>query len=453
MVEEATTCIRVGSSVEHCAGCNEACAAGQSCESGSCSCAADETMCGARCVDTDTDPMNCGACGDPCNAGSACVAGECQCPSGQTECGGACVNTEIDTAHCGACDDPCNGGETCVGGSCQGAGGCSAGETMCGGSCANLATSATHCGACGRACTDGPCTNGACRPANDARLDAIEVMLPSDGSEATVTGSTEGATVDVPADLSCSANGPNIWYRVVLPTAGVLWIDTAGADYDTAIFVTTEAGTQSPSLCNDDCPCGTGGDFSPLDSCAGRRVSAGTYYVSVGGYSVSAQGAFTLHVQFLPDVGYLYSTRMNGIGTTADTLLLDTSEAIASCTGSFTDLSGEDQRWFASCGAGATHRFSLCQDDGGSWEGANASGERYDPVLYIRSARTGMEEACNDDGVGGNCEPTGGGPDFGSRIEGHQAGRGVHGVFIDSRGVGRGGMSYSMRYEVPTLAL
>lgn len=47
------------------------------CEDGACACPSSEALCGARCVDTATDPRHCGACGHGCQGG-ACAASRCQ---------------------------------------------------------------------------------------------------------------------------------------------------------------------------------------------------------------------------------------------------------------------------------------------------------------------------------------------------------------------------------------
>jgi hypothetical protein len=287
-------------------------------------------------------------------------------------------------------------------------------------------------------------------------------MLPAGGGEATVNGTTTDATRDGPTISGCSANGPNVWYSVVLPSRGVLWVDTAGSMYDTAIFITDSAGTAisatggtntNPGLCNDDCGCpsGGGGFTSALQSCGGAALPAGTYNISVGGFSTASTGDFTLHVQFMPETGFLYGSRLTGLGTTTDTLLVGTSEADDMCAGGFSSRSGEDMRWFASCGGTAMQTLSLCASDGGSYERANGTSD-YDPVMYVWSGQSGAEVACNDDGPATlNCRGTGGdSANFGSRLGDITVPRGVNAVFIDSRGLGGSGMNYQMRYDVPT---
>ena len=452
-------CVDTDASTVHCGGCNMACDAGQVCNGGTCECPADTVDCDGVCADTDTDSMHCGMCDNACPMGQSCSGGSCECPGGLEACGAACVNTDTDNANCGTCDTTCTTpAETCVMGSCMSA--CGAGQVMCGAMCVDLNTDRNNCGACTNACAAAAaCVSGVCRPENDERTDATDVLLPTDGTEATLMGSTDDATRDGPTISGCAANGPNVWYAVTLATRGVLWVDTAGSSYDTAVFITNGAGdpvsvsggtTTNPGLCNDDC-CGGDGDFtSGLQSCAGGALAAGTYYISVGGYSTTSTGDFTLHVQFLPDTGFLYGSRLDGVGTTTNTVLVGTSEAEDMCAGGFSSRSGEDMRWFASCGTGLEQTLSTCAADGGTYTRADSMGSSFDPVMYVRSGQTGAEVACNDDGPSTlNCRGTGGdSANFGARLDMISIPRGIGAVFIDSRGLGGTGMRYSMSYDV-----
>ncbi|MFK7986376.1 MAG: hypothetical protein AB8I08_10120 [Sandaracinaceae bacterium] len=454
-VDGASVCVDTDSDSAHCGACNDPCDAGQACSSGSCGCSSGQETCGGRCVDTRTDPANCGDCGTTCDSGSACVSGSCQCPTDLTECGGSCVNTDIAVAHCGGCNDPCSGSQVCQAGSCVTS--CGLSLTECGADCIDTSLDANHCGSCGNVCDPGLlCITGVCRPRNDDRINAITLTLPGDGSELVQRGTTDGATPDLPA-LSCAANGPNIWYRVIVPPGGgVLYADTAMSGYDTAIFVTDDSGTQVSGMCSDDCECDDTGDFEFLESCTARYVDAGTYFISVGGYSVSQTGDFSLHVQFLPDTGITYRSRINDSGTTSETFLVEADEAAATCGGAGTGLGGEDMRWFFSCGGDDTHLLSVCPADGGLWrrDGTGTDeGETYDPVLYVRSGLTGTETVCVDDDFTVNCSPEEGGSRFGARIPDLEPGRGIHGVIIDNRSLFGGGMRYQLRYELPDLEL
>jgi hypothetical protein len=121
------------------------------------------------------DRANCGACGRACSASAVCFDGSCRdlCTTPAIVCGAACVNPQTDNANCGRCGNACgalaNGTNTCTAGACaltcnRGFGNC---DMMAANGCeVNLTTSVANCGACGSACTvpnaTAACRNGVC---------------------------------------------------------------------------------------------------------------------------------------------------------------------------------------------------------------------------------------------------------------------------------------------------
>jgi hypothetical protein len=449
-------CVDVSSDSANCGACGTACAAGQRCTAGSCTCPSGQMACSGRCVDTSADAANCGGCGMACAAGTACVAGRCGCPSGQTMCGARCVNLQTDATQCGMCGRTCPSGSTCSAGVCSTV--CAAGQTQCSGRCVNVQTDAANCGACGTACGAGTgCAAGRCGPGNDARAGARVITLGA--AETTVTGTTVGATHDGPTVPCGCTSGADVWYRFTLSGREVVYLDTAGSTLDTSLSITNDRGepvaAQSASgntnlgLCNDDggCSAGTSGFTSALNSRTAGVLGAGTWYVVVGGCGT---GTFTLRVQHLPTTlgSYFYSDRLLQGDRTTSTVLVGTSALSGTCGGT---ASGEDVRWFVTCGA-TQQFFSLCSSDGGTF--TRRSGSTYfDPSLYIRSAGTNSETSCNDDGGtmgGSSCRGTGTGADtapYGSRLNNVTTARGLHAVVVDER-TGGSGMSYTLRYVV-----
>ncbi len=179
-------------SLSHCGGCGQACAAPNVvpvCSAGRCgiaSCAPGFRDCddngpnGCE-VNVNTDPLNCGRCGSYCafaNAASSCAGGACvlgACSAGYANCDGVAGNgcetdTRANTSHCGGCGQACsfaNATATCTGGAC-GLGVCATNYGNCDNNPANgcetdTRSSGAHCGACGRACAAGNiCSNGTC---------------------------------------------------------------------------------------------------------------------------------------------------------------------------------------------------------------------------------------------------------------------------------------------------
>jgi hypothetical protein len=311
------------------------------------------------------------------------------------------------------------------------------------------------------------CRTGVCRPANDLRANATPVTLMA--GEVTVTGSTTNATKDGPSsgtECPVCTGGGNVWYSVSLPSAGVLYVDTQGSAYDTKLFVTSSSGALLTAgagelWCQDDHTCGSAAGWGSLDARAYGWLSAGTYLISVGGCGT---GNFTLHVQFMPSTSssFFYSTPISGEEVTESTLLVGSSARAGTCGGA---SSGEDARWFVTCG-GQQQFFSLCRSDSigfffvtrPEWERTDGT-VVYDPAVYMRSAQTGTDVVCNDDGASMGATDCRGydsrtGPsalvdgwEYGSRINNVVAPRGIGAVVVDSRS-GGSGMDYRLLHRI-----
>jgi hypothetical protein len=117
-----------------------------------CACAGG-AVCGGACCDTSRNVDNCGACGTACAAGQTCQAGSCTCPFAQ--CGGLCVNEQTAANDCGGCGKVCSPRASCETGACI----CPRELTACGSACVDLMTNNANCGACSYACaTTAPST-------------------------------------------------------------------------------------------------------------------------------------------------------------------------------------------------------------------------------------------------------------------------------------------------------
>lgn len=291
-------------------------------------------------------------------------------------------------------------------------------------------------------------------PANDDHAHAIRLTLGA--GETTVTGTTQGATRDGPA-VSCECtSGGNVWYSFSLLQPEVVYLDTAGSNLNTSLFLTDargnllagQAGNPNPGLCNDNAGCTTGGFQWSAESRTAGVLGVGTYFVSVGACNPGNlyPGSFTLHLQHMPvrAASYLHPAQLSGDGAVSASLSGASVASSATCGGT---ASGEDARWFVSCGA-QPQLFSLCRGDGGAFS-RQVGSNTYNPVMYLRSGQTGAEVHCNDDGPSAsNCTGTGGDAlPYGARLANVTVPRGLNALFVDSR-TGASGMTYTLRYTV-----
>ncbi len=319
---------------------------------------------------------------------------------------------------------------------------CPTGQARCGPACVDLSSDTQHCGACGRVCPAGvACRAGACPPSNDDRASATPIALTP--AELVLSGSTDGATFDGPT--GCGSGAPNVWYSLRLAQRAVVYADTAGSTYNTKIYLVDAAGAVVSGACNDDSGCTTGGFTSELQSRLARLLAAGSYAIAVSGSSATDRGAFTLRVQSIPTNygNFFYDAPIAGSMTVSDRLVGTSARAPLCERGD----SGEDVRWFVSCGGAASSLFSVCRSDGGSFVRAIGA-SLYDPVLYVYSGLTGAQVQCNDDGGDAyNCRGTGGDTqNYGSRISAPMP-RGISALVVDER-LTRNGMNYTLHYEL-----
>ena len=118
---------------------------------------------------------------------------------------------------------------------------------------------------------------------NDECAGALPIVNGLNGPFSSAT-----ALTSAPA-WPCASGGSDIWYVYTAGIAGTLTVDTCGqATWDTAIQIFSgSCGALTSVGCND--------DTCSLQSSVTVPVTAGTYYVRVGGYQ-AATGGFSLNV-------------------------------------------------------------------------------------------------------------------------------------------------------------
>jgi hypothetical protein len=294
----------------------------------------------------------------------------------------------------------------------------------------------------------------------DSMANPIAISLGP--GESTFHGSTSGATTDGPAaGISCA--GSNVWYAFNLTQREVVYADTAGSNLDTSLYVVDSAGNPVAGMANDDASCtGSGNPQSGggwleshgYESAIAGELAPGTYRISVGG---CATGNFTLHVQHMPAtlgsylMGQIHADYEGQYLPISPTLTTHTASSYLAGASRVSGLycggspSGEDVRWFTSCGnTNDAAVFSLCQTDGGTYSRARpepgGGGTLYfDPVLDTWNGLAGDLGECNDDGAipnvnpPFNCQGTGGDTaNYGSRLRVYLH-RGINAVIVDER--------------------
>lgn len=305
-------------------------------------------------------------------------------------------------------------------------------------------------------------------PANDDRSQAEALTLLN--FETIVAGSTVGATHDGPAVQCGCTSGANVWYSIYLTEPELFYLDTAGSSFDTSLLVldyrgqpeAPQPGATSPyaGLCNDDAAC-AGGDFSSvLQSRTAALLSAGTHYIGVGGCGA---GDYVLRVQHVPSstARQVLPARMAGNGAAGGSLGLPAGSTTGTCGGGGAAV--QNLHWFVTCGDQAQF-FSLCATENGGYTRV-VHGLYHDPVLYLRSAQTAAQVACNDDAAPrpGYLEycigsAVGGGGDnawYGSRLVDVTVPRGLGTVAVDDRAAAPStpttvlnGMTYTLGHVV-----
>jgi cysteine-rich repeat protein len=261
-------------------------------------CASGQGDCSGVCRDLRSDKQNCGACGNTCAAGFTCEAGSCKAPvvtcgPEQTNCSGACRLLQSDTQNCGACGNVCPTGNTCTGGRCVAPIVIVCGDGRIQGSEACDDGNAVSTDGCSASCQVEPrftCSGepSKCIYTEVEPNDAVGTANPT-GRARWMRGSLgTGADVDV--------------FRITVPAEADLRLDTfdgSGAetcvDIDTMVELLAEDGTVLAA--DDDSGPGYCSTIDPTQEPGASRLPAGTYHVRVTSYD-SAIPAYVLRVRY-----------------------------------------------------------------------------------------------------------------------------------------------------------
>jgi hypothetical protein len=351
-------------------------------------------ICNAIDDDCDTKTDEGFGVGQPCDGpdGDLCNEGVIACDGA----GGAlCTDTSATNVEiCNGLDDDCQNGVDdgfAIGTACSvGVGACAkGGMNICTADGTGVTCNATAGTATAELCGDGidqDCNGSdvAC-PINDGPTGAIDV---SNGG--TFTADLTAAHDDAAGSCS-SSGGRDVFYTFTLPAAEVVYVDTFGSNFDTAltIFAGTCAARGAQQVCSDD-------SCALPQSQAAVQLAAGTYCIVADQYSsTQTSGALVLNV-----------TRGGRTGT-----------AIAAASGSQTANScdaSHSNETTAGCQSSTAAKdvgyyFLTCPNTTRTVGANTCTGTTWDSVVYLRhgSASTG-DVACNDDSCGLASSFTGG---------------------------------------------
>ncbi|MFT7536184.1 MAG: hypothetical protein ACI85K_002138 [Hyphomicrobiaceae bacterium] len=138
---------------------------------------------------------------------------------------------------------------------------------------------------------------------NDECVDAVPLV------DGTNSGFTSAGSFTSSPSWGCASGGNDVWFSYTAGGSGTLSVSTCGlASYDTAIqMFSGSCGSLTSIACND--------DSCSLQSTVSASVSAGTYYIRVGGYN-GATGTFGLDVSG-PSAPASPPSAPSGLGATA----------------------------------------------------------------------------------------------------------------------------------------
>ncbi len=313
------------------------------------------------------------------------------CKEGTIACDGAggalCTDGSATSAEtCNGLDDDCQNGVDdgfALGVACSvGVGACAQpGMTICAADGAGTTCGATEGAPTAELCGDGidqDCTGSdvAC-PINDGPTGAIDV---SAGGTWTVDLT---AAHDDAAGSCSSSGGRDVFYTLTLPAAEVVYVDSFGSNFDTAvtIFAGTCAARGAQQVCGDD-------SCALPQSQVALQLAAGTYCIVADQYSSSqTAGALVLNVTRGRRTGTAIAAA-NGAQSANSCDAIHGNQTTSGCQSS---TSAKDVGYY----------FLTCPNTTRTVGANTCTGTTWDSVVYLRrGAASTADVACNDDSCG-----------------------------------------------------
>ncbi len=258
-------------------------------------CSSGQSDCSGVCRDLQSDAQNCGTCGNACAAGSTCEAGSCKpavtCGLEQTNCSGVCKELQGDRQNCGACGNVCPTGNVCTGGRCVVPIVCGDGRIQGSEVCDDGNTASTD--GCSASCQveQGFTCSGA---------PSTCIYTESEPNNSVGTANSAGRARWVKGSLSTDTDLDV--FRITLPATVDLRLDTfdgsgtaSCVDIDTEVELLDADGNLLAS--NDDGGLELCSSINPTNEAGARNLAAGVYFVRVSSFRGSIP-AYVLQVQY-----------------------------------------------------------------------------------------------------------------------------------------------------------
>jgi hypothetical protein len=207
---------------------------------------------------------------------------------------------------------------------------------------------------------------------------ASPIKIPQGSVHLDLTRDTTGAAHVL--DFPCADNGSDLVFLIDVSSQQpqLVYADTFGTDWNTALFITDTCDTPKPSgdlaaVCSDDA-CGTG------QSQVAAALGYGYYYLIVSGAN-GESGSVTVHIQTA------------ALGTGPTTVLPQGSGSVEGTT------SGGDRSALCDAAGPINNYWWLsCPDDvGGAFRASTCDGLKWDTVLGLQIPRTDSLSFNDDD--------------------------------------------------------
>ena len=223
---------------------------------------------------------------------------------------------------------------------------------------------------------------------------AATLSLATGSFDFTATSTNARNDIQVPCLSPTTGASPDVFYRFVLSRREIVYADTYGATWDSALFFVNAMGqpvtsqTAGDAVCNDDSNAvcaGTG-----TDSRVVTVLPPGVWYLVLSGWNGNS-GTTNIHFEHVAAAAGALAPLQQGMSVQAGRTSGTGGINSATCGGG----GPENGYWWTTCAPATPGMVTLTAENCGTAD--------FDSVLYLNNGN-GFS-ACNDNGAGA-CTPT-----------------------------------------------